>query len=134
MIVVDTNIIAYFFITSTDDHAIFAENLFLKDPDWAAPVLWRSEFSNLLAHYIRKDILSLAQAQEILREALRLMRGREYVVISSDVLRLVARSACSAYDCEFVALAEDLGVPLVTADKKLAAGFPRVARLLGREL
>ncbi len=41
-----------------------------------------------------------------------------------QVLSLVNRSDCSAYDCEFVALARGLGVPLVTMDRKLAASFP----------
>ena len=36
-------------------------------------------------------------------------------------------SGCSAYDCEFVALAQDLGVRLVTADKPLLKQFPGVA-------
>jgi predicted nucleic acid-binding protein len=39
---------------------------------------------------------------------------------------LAARSACSAYDCEFVALARDLDVRLVTADRRLR-GLPDTA-------
>jgi predicted nucleic acid-binding protein len=42
-------------------------------------------------------------------------------------MELVASSECSAYDCEFVALAEDLGIPLVTVDKKLLKEFPQIA-------
>ncbi len=50
-------------------------------------------------------------AQKIMDEALRLMAGREYEVASSDVLSLAAASSCSAYDCEFVAFAQDLAFP-----------------------
>ena len=52
---------------------------------------------------------------------------REHLVDSRDVLRLVELSACSAYDCEFVALAEYLKAPLVTNDREVLASFSDVA-------
>jgi predicted nucleic acid-binding protein len=39
----------------------------------------------------------------------------------------VAGSACSAYDCEFVALARAQRVPLLTTDRQLLREFPNVA-------
>jgi len=61
-----------------------------------------------------------------------LMRGGEYEVRSEDVLDLAAASGCSAYDCEFVALARDLRVPLVTLDGAVLRAFGDVAVSLGR--
>lgn len=122
MIVVDTNIIGYLYLTS--DHSSLAEYALLKDPCWSAPMLWRSELRNVLALYILKEILNLAEAQGIMEEASRLMQDREYEVTSQQVLELVAVSSCSAYDCEFVALAKDLDVPLVTTDKQILKQFP----------
>jgi predicted nucleic acid-binding protein len=55
------------------------------------------------------------------------MAGAEYEVDSRRVLELVRDSDCSAYDCEFVALAMSLGVTLVTMDTKLLRAFPKVA-------
>jgi predicted nucleic acid-binding protein len=46
------------------------------------------------------------------------------------VLELVKESHCSAYDCEFVALAETLGVTVVTMDAKLIKAFPTIAEPL----
>lgn len=46
------------------------------------------------------------------------------------VLELVRDSDCSAYDCEFVALAMSLGITLVTEDKKLLKAFPAQALAL----
>lgn len=43
------------------------------------------------------------------------------------VLTLALDSGCSAYDCEFVWLARELGVPLVTADREVRNAFPRLA-------
>ena len=125
MIVVDTNIIAYLYLES--GQSIQSEQALRKDPQWAAPLLWRSELRNVLALYLRKDILALEDIQWIMREATLLMQGREYEVASLQVLKLVASSSCSAYDCEFVALAKDLGTPLVTVDKKILREFPKVA-------
>ncbi len=125
MIVVDTNVIGYLYLTG--DHAAHAERAFVKDSLWAAPLLWRSELRNVLALYVRKKYLGLPDAQQIMEEALGLMRGREYEVASHQVLGLAAASACSAYDCEFVALARDLDVRLVTVDKQILHQFPDVA-------
>jgi predicted nucleic acid-binding protein len=125
MIVVDTNIIGYLYLSS--DRSTQAEQAFIRDPHWVAPLLWRSEFRNVLALYIRKQLLSLAEAQQIIDEATNLMQSREHLANSSDVLRLVASSTCSAYDCEFVALATSLNVPLVTVDKQILEQFPQVA-------
>ncbi len=125
MIVVDTNIIGYLYLSS--DRSVSAEQVLVKDPLWAAPILWRSELRNVLALYIRKQILSLADALRIAEEAVDLMQDQEYEVKSLHVLRLVASSACSAYDCEFVALAEDLNVRLVTVDRKIVRQFPAIA-------
>lgn len=125
MIVVDTNIIAYLYLSS--ERSTQAEQALLKDPDWAAPLLWRSEIRNVLALYIRKEILSLEDALQIMNEALDLMREREYEITSFHGLNLAASSTCSAYDCEFVALAQDLNLPFVTVDNQVLGQFPRVA-------
>ena len=125
MIVVDTNIIAYFYIQS--EFSELVESAIRKDSLWSAPLLWRSEFRNVLTACIRNKMLSLSDASEIMAEAELLMRGNEYSVTSSTVLHLVYRSDCSAYDCEFVALAQDLQAPLITMDKKILKNFPDTA-------
>jgi predicted nucleic acid-binding protein len=122
MIVVDTNIIGYVYLSS--EHSAQAELALLKDSQWTAPILWRSEFRNVLAQYIRKNILTLEDATRIMEEATLLMHGREYETTSLQVLHLVSESSCSAYDCEFIALARDLNVPLVTLDNQLLNQFP----------
>lgn len=128
MIVADTNLIAYLAMPSPYTEA--AERLLVREPEWVAPVLWRSEFRNVLALYLRKGLIRFEQALAIQAEMESLFQGKEYEVASLDVLSLVNQSECSAYDCEFVALAKGLGVKLVTMDRKLAACFPETATLL----
>jgi len=125
VIVVDTNVISYLLITG--DFTKEAEAVFRKDPEWAAPLLWRSEFRNVLAFYLRRNHMLMRQSVDLMEEAEYLMRNREFGVSSARVLRLTAESGCSAYDCEFVALAMDLGFPLVTSDAKVLKAFPRLA-------
>ena len=55
------------------------------------------------------------------------MSNREYQISSLQVLKLVFQSDCSAYDCEFVALAKYLKTELVTQDKKILRNFPETA-------
>jgi predicted nucleic acid-binding protein len=125
VIVVDTNLIAYFFIQG--DHSALAEKVFQKEPRWAAPLLWRSEFRSVLMKCLNAEYFSLDLALEIISEAESLMKGREYLVKSGNVLQLALSSGCSAYDAEFVQLARDVDAPLVTVDSELLEKFPDTA-------
>jgi len=134
LIVVDTNIIAHFLLPG--EHSLAAERAFRKDPSWAAPLLWRSEFRNILATLSRRRVIDPASAVTIMEEGERFMDENEYMVDSAEVLALCGRSQCSAYDCEFVALARQLRIPLVTLDQEILAVFPENAvgleKFLGR--
>ena len=122
MIVVDTNVLAYLYLPG--ERTADAEALLEQNPEWAAPVLWRSEFRNILAGYTRRKTLTFEQACSLQSEAEDLLFGAEFEVDSRAVLELVHDSDCSAYDCEFVALAIKLDTKLVTADKKVLRAFP----------
>jgi len=126
VIVVDTNIVAYLYIKS--EFTAKAEAVLREDPEWAAPVLWRSEFRNVLAGGLRRNLLTFENALALAAEAEALLAGNEHEVSSQQMLQLVRDSDCSAYDCEFVALAKALGAPLVTMDAKLLKAFPKLAR------
>jgi len=125
MIVVDTNVIGYLFLSS--ERSLIVESVLRKDSEWAAPLIWRSELRNVLALYMRKNIITLEHAHRIMDSAMELLRGREYKVSSYEVLRLASESKCSAYDCEFIAVANDLKAPLITVDKQLLREFPSVS-------
>ena len=125
MIVVDTNVICYRWIASPNNAA--AETALAKDPHWIAPLLWRSEFRNIMALAIRKRTLTINAARDIMHKAEATLVDSEFAVPSDAVLQLVARSNCTAYDCEFIALAYSEGVQLVTADRQILHEFPEVA-------
>ncbi|MCL4791762.1 MAG: type II toxin-antitoxin system VapC family toxin [Gammaproteobacteria bacterium] len=125
MIVVDSNVLVYLYLPT--ELSSQAEKLLGIDPEWVAPRLWRSEMRNVLGLYIRQKAITLEQAYRIQTSAETLLADREFDVPSHDVLRLVSQSSCSAYDCEFVALARRLDTKLVTADQKILKAFPDTA-------
>jgi len=125
MIVVDTNVIASLLVPNDMDE--LAYKVLRKDPEWIAPLLWCSELRNVMAIYLRNDILEFSTILQAMQEAEQLMEAHAYEVNSTHVLRLVNSSACSSYDCEFVALADDLGVQLVTFDKQICSEFSGIA-------
>ena len=125
MIVVDSNVLAYLYLPG--EQTAKAEALLERDSNWAAPILWRSEFRNILAGYLRRKTLTFEQACSLQTEAEDLLAGAEFEVDSKVVLELVRDSDCSAYDCEFIALAIKLQVKLVTMDAKLLKAFPNRA-------
>ncbi len=132
MIVVDTNIISYFYLNS--EYSQIAEQIFKKDPVWSVPLLWRSEFRNVLTFYMRKKIISLPETIEIFEYAEELLKENEYEINSTQALNLSHSSGCSAYDCEFVNLAKDLDVLFVTQDKKILRNFPETAMSMNQFL
>jgi predicted nucleic acid-binding protein len=128
VIVVDVNVLAYLLIPGKYTKA--AEVLLEEDPAWVVPRLWRSELRNVLANYLRAKQMDLAEAALVYQRAEELVGSEEYEVETAHVLRLCAESKCSAYDCEYIALAEFLDVKLITKDAKLAKAFPRRTTLL----
>lgn len=122
MIVVDANVLVYHWAGGSG--APLAEAILQRDSHWVAPVLWRSEFRNAIVRLVRARRVTWDRAPSIAREAELQMSGREYAVESHAVLALAERSACTAYDCEYVALADALSAPLVTFDDEVVRAFP----------
>ena len=123
MIVVDTNVIAYLFLDST--HTESARHWLGTDGDWHVPVLWRSEFKNILALYMRKNMLTQKQATAVYGQALSRLVQFEFQPDGAAVFVLAGKSGCTPYDCEFIATAYALKTRLLTADKPLQKAFPR---------
>jgi predicted nucleic acid-binding protein len=125
MIVADTSLIARLWLR--DRFTPLVEQVFLSDPDWAAPLLWRSEFRNALVCFHRAGRLSLERMVDLYGDAEVIMEGREYTVRPHKVLQFAARTQASAYDSEYAVLADDFGVRLLTLDSGLLAHFPELA-------
>ena len=122
MIVVDSNVVAYFWINGPLTET--AQQVRAKDPEWHVPLLWRSELRSILTGYLRDGTLDAKQIAQVMAAAEATFADREHLVSSEKVFAIVGESKLSAYDAEFVALAEVLAVPLVTADRIVLRAFP----------
>ena len=122
MIVVDSNVVAYYWINGPLTET--AQQVWAKDPEWHVPLLWRSELRSILAGYLRDGTLNARQIAQVMTAAEATLAEREHLVASEKIFAIVGESKLSAYDAEFVALADVLGAPLVTADRIVLRAFP----------
>ena len=133
MIVVDTNVIGYLYFPG--ERSEQAQESIAEGSAVGGAVALAQRVSQRLDLVRPEAAVDAGRgAGESWTESLRLMSGREHDVSLRHVLRLAAESGCSAYDCEFVALAQDLNVPLVTVDKQVLSQFPDVAIALDNSL
>jgi len=125
MIIVDANLIGALFLQS--DQSLIATRILEKDPDWYAPLLWQSEMRSIITSYLRHKLITLDKAIQIMDEAHALMMEHERFISSNLVLELVSTSKCTSYDSEYVALAKEMNLTLVTFDKEVVGEFPGIA-------
>lgn len=125
MIVVDTNLAVYLLLPGNDDQC--ADEVFTRDSRWVVPELLFSEFRNVLAGHMRRGHMNLKDAVAYATEAETVFERAPFSPASTRILELSLNSGCTAYDCEFVALAEMLNAPLVTADHQVLQAFPALA-------
>jgi predicted nucleic acid-binding protein len=90
-------------------------------------MLWRAEMRSILVGYLRRKSMDLADIVMVMTAMERSLTQSEHHVDSGAIFDAVQRSNCSAYDCEFVALAEALAAPLVTEDRQILAAYPQRA-------
>jgi predicted nucleic acid-binding protein len=122
VIVVDTNLIVETVLPG-DSHEVALE-VAARDSEWVAPAFWRSELRNVLATSMRVRGLRLPDAVAAFEAADRLVTDFDLEQFTEGCLALAAKGRISGYDAEFVFVAERLGKPLVSADRKLAKAFP----------
>jgi predicted nucleic acid-binding protein len=125
VIVVDNSVLVQFWLPG--DFTALAEAAKDRDGSWAAPILWRAEFRNVLAGYLRRKDLTESEANAAYLNAQKDLGAHEFTVPTERIIKLVLASDCTAYECEYVALAQDLGAPLVTTDKQILRAFPKNA-------
>jgi len=122
VIVADTNLVSYLLITG--EHTEAARAVWAQDPRWALPSLWRSEYLSVLATSVRAKILERDQACAAWRAGVRLLGRSEREPDGEAVLDAALKYGVSAYDAQFVVVAKELNVPLVTGDRKLREACP----------
>lgn len=125
MIVIDANILIYALIEC--DNSRLIPQLRKKNADWRTTGLCLHETLNVLATYQRRGVLTLEQCKELLRNASRFITVAQCEVDMEASLSVAAKYGITGYDAQYVALALNLAVPLITEDRKLRQAVPGVA-------
>jgi predicted nucleic acid-binding protein len=125
VIVADTHLVSYLLIEG--ERTSDVRRVHEKDPDWKVPTLWRSEFLSVLASAVNAAVLNRQQAFSTWWIAVDLFSGREIEPDGDRVLSLALDRKISAYDAHFVAVADELGVSLVTGDRAVTRQCPDIA-------
>jgi predicted nucleic acid-binding protein len=128
MLLVDTNVVAYLLIEG--NHTEAAQQLRRRDPDWRSEAFLLVEFTNVLASSIATGRMTFGLAEDFLGKAVALFDGKLRSMPPASVLAAAVRHGVSAYDARFLALAEAIGLPIVTEDKKLRAAAPDLTQSL----
>jgi predicted nucleic acid-binding protein len=119
-VVIDASVVLRLILDASAE----AAEIMLRD-DLAAPGLIISEATNGLAKEVRFGDIDLERATLLMAECLAF--PIELVpdsALSVDALAAAAAFQLSAYDATYVVLAARLDVPLITADRRLAAVYP----------
>jgi predicted nucleic acid-binding protein len=125
MIVVDSNVIAFYLIEgerTPETHALKQ-----LDPEWILPSLWFVELQSILWQYVRFKGMPLSSALELLDSAIRIFSPNEQMPSPDVVLREAVNRSITVYDAQYVVLAMERGVPCVTEDAELLEKVPGIA-------
>jgi predicted nucleic acid-binding protein len=125
MIVADTNLLVYFAMSTSLSKD--AQRVRAKDRNWTAPSLLRSEFMNVISKACRENHVSRDAALRSFRRGMNLVNISKLHSDPLFIFNAAQTTGCSSYDLEFVWLAMELGIQLVTADQQVLRAFPMVA-------
>jgi len=127
-VVVDTNVIAYFLL-ETEPFAEQCEAFWREVEAPIAPASWEAELVNVLWLSVRKKLLPMTEALDLLSSVESLGIGSIAVneLWHAALIRAEA-SGVAAYDSLFVELAARESLPLATFDRGILKAFPGVAK------
>jgi predicted nucleic acid-binding protein len=132
VILADTNVIVPLYVQSASSSA--AAELFARDSVWRTEPLALIELSNVLVTYAQADYITSATARDCLSRAAAFLQPHFFRVTHEAALDAAVRYRVTASDGRFLALARQLGRPLVTEDAKLRAAAPKLTQSLTEAL
>lgn len=98
--------------------------------DGHVPELVYAEVAGSFVKYVRSGVMSASDAVAALDTVVAFpLQTHRLSDLASGALSLAVDTGLSAYDCCYAVLAELLEIPLVTADRRLAAAVPRAELL-----
>ena len=121
MIVVDSSVISFLFLEGELTESV--KELHRIDSEWITPPILNHEMLNILAVVGTADQAG-APMEEIWRDIRALLGSRQQVPDPLRSLHLAIELKISGYEAQYVALAQQLNMPLVTEEQRLLEQLP----------
>jgi predicted nucleic acid-binding protein len=121
MIVVDSSVISFLFLEGELTESV--KELHRIDSEWITPPILNHEMLNILAVVGTAD-QAVAPMEEIWRDIRALLGPRQQVPDPLRSLHLAIELEISGYEAQYVALAQQLNMPLVTEEQRLLEQLP----------
>ena len=119
MIVLDASAAIEWLIKSPAGTKVDRRLLSFPPVTWHVPHLLDVEIAQVLRRYVREKMMTASRGEEALQDLHDLPLNRyPHDILMPRVWEL--RAVLTAYDAVYVALAELLGAPLITCDRKIA--------------
>lgn len=128
--VLDANVFVRSTVQQSTEAREWLDAVEAEELDGHVPELVYPEFGSSLMKYVRADEMSVRDAVAALETVVALpLRTHRLAELAPGALALAVETGLSVYDCCYAVLAEAMAIPLVTADRRLAALVPS-ARLI----
>jgi predicted nucleic acid-binding protein len=116
MIVVDASVVAYLFIEGELTDVV--RELYRVDAEWVTPPILNHEILSILAA-VGTEEQSSHSVEVIWRDVRALLAARQHVPDPVNSLRLAVEFGISGFDAQYLSLAQQLNLPLITGDARL---------------
>ena len=120
--VFDANVFVRSAVQRSTDSRKWLDAVEADELDGHVPELVYAEVGNSLLKYVRAEKMTAGDAVAALETVVALpLRTHRIGKLAPGALALAAETGLSVYDCCYAVLSESMNVPLVTADRRLAA-------------
>lgn len=125
MIVADTNLVVYLLVSGP--LTPLALRVRAKEKIWVVPSLMSHELLNVLAQHVSQGNIERDEAARAWKRAISMVEVSLSRPDPIAILNMAEQSKCSTYDLEYVWLARELDLMLVTADAEILTAYPEIA-------
>lgn len=116
MIVIDASVVAYLMIEGEMTDVV--RELYRVDSDWVTPPILNHEILSILAA-VGTEEQSSQSVEVIWRDVRALLGAKQQVPDPVNSLRLAVELGISGFDAQYLSLAQQLNLPLITGEARL---------------
>jgi predicted nucleic acid-binding protein len=122
VIVADASVVTFLFLEG--ELSGIVRELYTTDPEWVTPPILNHEMLNILAA-VGSAEGNVQGMEELWREARGVLGSRQQIPDPQRSLRLAIELGISGYQAQYLALADQLKLPLLTTDALLLDLLPK---------